>query len=357
LVFGKVQRARTISCAVRFGGARALLWLTCGLLAAQALLAAGEAWASSRKALGAVDAARAGPAAPDAGAGVSDVLRVGPQRRIKSIAEAARIAKNGDIILIDAGVYRECAVWRASDLVIRGAQPGKVIVRGQACEGKALFVIKGDRTTVDGVTFAYAAVPDRNGAGIRQEGRDLTVRRSVFFRNQSGILTMGLPDGSLTIEDSRFLENGGCPDRCGHALYAGALRKLLVRRSIFKSTQDAHHIKSRAAETEIVDSVIEDGDAGNSSFLIDVPNGGAVTIRHNTLVKGPESANVLTAIRVGAEGVRHPTPYILVEDNRFANRMRLPTVFFWNDTQTRATLRNNQLDGLVLPSRGRRGPS
>ena len=64
----------------------------------------------------------------------------------------------------------------------------KLDAAGQASQGKAIWVIQGDDTTVESVVFTGAAVVDKNGAGIRQEGKNLTVRRCYFHDNEDGIL-------------------------------------------------------------------------------------------------------------------------------------------------------------------------
>src|SRR5207248_9693303 len=67
-----------------------------------------------------------GRAAPDdtretqAGAQPS-LLRVGPERELKRPSAAAQIARDGDVIEIDAGVYDgDAAGWRPHRPVIRG---------------------------------------------------------------------------------------------------------------------------------------------------------------------------------------------------------------------------------------------
>ena len=61
-------------------------------------------------------------------------------------------------------------------------------MRDRACAGKAIWVIAGDDVTVENITFSGARVPDQNGAGIRAEGKNLTVRSSRFYDNENGIL-------------------------------------------------------------------------------------------------------------------------------------------------------------------------
>ena len=88
-------------------------------------------------------------------------------------------------------------------------------------------MIAGDRTTVDRIELSGATVPDRNGAGIRQEGTDLTVTRSWFHDNENGILTGADPDSDVVITRSRFFRNGA-GDGFSHNLYVGAVRSLTV---------------------------------------------------------------------------------------------------------------------------------
>ena len=55
---------------------------------------------------------------------------------------------------------------------------------------------------VDRIELSGAAVPDLNGAGIRQEGTDLTVTRSWFHDNENGILTGADADSDVVITRS-----------------------------------------------------------------------------------------------------------------------------------------------------------
>jgi hypothetical protein len=49
------------------------------------------------------------------------VLHVGPSRELKVPSQAAKEARNGDIVEIDAADYRgDVAVWNQNDIVIRG---------------------------------------------------------------------------------------------------------------------------------------------------------------------------------------------------------------------------------------------
>jgi len=124
---------------------------------------------------------------------------------------------------------------------------------------------------------------------------------------------------------------------------------VIVRRSHFADTRICHHLKSRAARTEVTDSALLDGPESNTSYLVDTPNGGDLLLRGNRLVKGPRTDNPLTAVTIGAEGVRHPTDSLVIEDNHFINRLSLPLFFVFNRSNASVRLARNRLDGLVVP--------
>jgi hypothetical protein len=286
-----------------------------------------------------------------ASAGSAATLEVGPNRRLTVPSEAARIARDGDTIVIDEGDYVDCAVWTRRHLVIEGKGRGAVI-RRRVCDEKGVFVTVGDHITVRNLTFAEARAPSHNGAGIRAEGRDLTVRNCRFVDNENGILSSPAPDSTILVTQSEFRGNGSCESACAHAIYAGGIGLLRVEHSRFSGTRQGHDIKSRARRTELIGNVIEDGPDGSSSYLIDIPNGGATLIESNRMAKGPRSDNPGTAISIGAEGVSNPTPWLIVRNNRFTNRQAVRTVFVRNLTGTEARLTDNVLRGDVTPLDG-----
>ena len=90
-------------------------------------------------------------------------------------------------ILIAPGVYHQCTVQAGGVITFKAVQPGTAIFEGTACEGKAAFVLRGQGSVVDGVVFRGIHVGDGNGAGVRTEIGDLTVRNSTFLDSQEGI--------------------------------------------------------------------------------------------------------------------------------------------------------------------------
>ncbi|MFZ2006000.1 MAG: right-handed parallel beta-helix repeat-containing protein [Stellaceae bacterium] len=284
---------------------------------------------------------------------VARTLMVGPGQPYSSPSEAANAAQDGDQVLIAAGDYTDCAVWRANNLTIAGTAPNAAaIIGGPTCQGKGLFVAVGNDIVVRNLTLKGARDQDHNGAGIRGEGNNLTVDGVKFLDNEEGILAAGSGTSKILVENSSFARNGICEGACAHAIYVGPVDLLRVEHSTFSDTLEGHHIKSRAHQTEVVDCVIADTDEGTASLLIDIPNGGNLIVHDNTMQKGPKAENHLAAIRIGEEGVTNPVDRIEITDNKFRNSGDHPTAFVWNDTKTPAILRDNQLAGDTVPLHG-----
>ena len=273
------------------------------------------------------------------------LLSVGPGEPYPTPSAAAAEAHDGDTVRIRPGTYRDCAVWRADRLTLEGV--GEVRVTGPSCQDKGLWVIKGRGTTVRNITFSGATSSSRNGAGIRQDGPDLLVEHSRFHDNENGILTGADESSSITIRDSRFERNGKCEPECAHGIYVGRVGWLTVQRSVFREQRIGHHIKSRALVTEVSDSVIEDGEIGTASYLINLPNGGSALIRGNRLQKGPLSDNPQVAIAIGEEGATNPGSVYLIQRNGFVSDLPETTLLVRNRSPVPALLGGNAIEGRV----------
>jgi hypothetical protein len=281
-------------------------------------------------------------------------MSVGPEKQFKNPSEAAAVAQDGDTVEIYPGKYIDCAVWRANDLKIVGKGPADdIVIAEKTCDGKGIFITVGKNIVVRNLTLARARVPDANGAGIRVEGANLKIDGVKFRNNQNGILTAPDAASVLEIVNSEFVENGTCENEagCAHGIYINHIGKVIVRDSKFFASKEGHHIKSRAYETEILNTEIKDGEKGNASYLIDVPNGGGVHIENCTMQKGANSSNRTAAISIGAEGVTQKTPQLIIKGNTFVNSGR-PTTFVFNVTATPAILTGNSITGEVRTLRG-----
>jgi hypothetical protein len=227
---------------------------------------------------------------------VARTLAVGSGLDFATPSEAARTAADGDTVTIAAGTYYDCAIWHAGHLTIAGAGSETAVITDKACAAKAAFVIQGDGVTVSGLTFQRIRVPDGNGAGIRAEGRDLTVRDSRFINNEVGILAGG--GGSLLVTGSSFGANkGGTPEHPLGAVSATGLDRLRIEHSVFERVRGGLQVWSSAGRTEIMDSHLLDEGGGMSGPLVSV-DGGVVIVTGNTIDLAPGAAERPGAILV-----------------------------------------------------------
>jgi hypothetical protein len=284
----------------------------------------------------------------------AETLAVGPNAPYKTLGDAMAKLKNGDRITLAPGEYFECAIIGNDNVTIEGTgADGAAVLTDKACGGKGILVTQGDNITIRNVTLARARVPDMNGAGIRNESQHLLVDRVRFVNNQNGILTGGPADGgTMIVKDSYFEKNGGCFPACTHGIYANRLGLLRVEGSTFVETKQAHHIKSRAARTEVLNTTTRDGPEGTASYHIDLSNGGDLIVRNNTMVKGPKAENRSAIIMIGAEGVTQRTREIKVENNRVTNEGGYETTFVVNNTAEDAILSGNRYTGRIVALRG-----
>lgn len=267
-------------------------------------------------------------------------IRVGATGDVRTIAEAASLARDGDIVEVEAGTYRrDVAVWLQRALTIK-AVGGRVrlLADGAHAEGKAIWVIRNGEFTIEGFDFVGARVPDGNGAGIRFERGRLTVRDSRFIDNQMGLLTGNHADSQLTIERCEF---SGPTDgeRWYHNLYVGLIDRLVVRDSWSHSARVGHLLKSRARENHIVGNRLVDGD-GNASYELEFPNGGIALVSDNRIEQSARSSNPVI-VSIGAEGYRWPVNELEMTGNTVVNRRHGPAVFVRAWGAMRATLRDN----------------
>ena len=247
-------------------------------------------------------------AAPSAVPGVAPpratILGVGPGERISSITEAARQARDGDIIEIKPGEYRgQPAVWTQRDITIRGVGKRPVMIAdNQLAEDKGIWVVRGERIRIENIEFRGARVSDMNGAGIRFERGSLTILRCAFFDNEMGILTANSPELSLQVVDSEFANAPRTTNDFHHLIYVGRIGKFVLRGSQFRNGFYGHLVKSRARESYLLYNAIVDGPQGHASYEIDLPNGGLVYMIGNVIGQGAESENEVV-ISYGAEGL------------------------------------------------------
>ncbi|MEX2616429.1 MAG: right-handed parallel beta-helix repeat-containing protein [Alphaproteobacteria bacterium] len=242
-------------------------------------------------------------------------LWVGPGESFSTLSGAVGASQDGDTIFIRAGVYANDFATINHPLSIIGVGGmAHLTASTEISNGKAILVTNAD-TVIENLEFSGAAVADRNGAGIRQQSGDLTVRDSYFHNNENGILSASNSTSQIAIENSTFDRNGNGTNSTHH-LYIGRVESLTVTDSTFTEARDVTHIQSRAFSTTVANSTFDDT-GGTASYLINLPNAGEGVITGNTLVYS-ETAGNRVAINYGTASLKHPGS-ITVEDNILIN--------------------------------------
>ena len=301
------------------------------------------------------------PATDAAQPAAAATLVVGPGQKVATVTEAARLARDGEVIEIRPGTYRgQPVVWTQDKLIIRGAGERPVMLAdGKSAEGKAIWVVRGGRVQIENVEFRGARVPSLNGAGIRFEKGHLVVRNSAFFDNEMGILTANHADMSLEVVDSEF---GDAPHTQGdlhHLLYVGAIARFSLRGSRFANGYLGHLVKSRARENHILYNMLVDGAGGKASYELEFPNGGVAYVIGNTVGQSARTDNP-KMLSFGAEGGRWPENALYMAHNTLINDFHAGSfVHVWSDKlagDVEVWLLNNLLVGngeLSRPAQGR----
>lgn len=267
------------------------------------------------------------------------VIHVSKRGPIYTTAEAARLAREGDIVEIEAGDYvADVAVWRQRSLTLRGVNGRpRLIASGAAADEKGIWVIRGDDVLVENVEFIGARVPDLNGAGIRSEGRRLVVRRCRFADNENGILG-GRDDSDLEIHNSEF-EYNGAGDGYSHNIYVSG-RRVVVHGNYIARSRVGQLLKSRATTTFVLYNRLS-GEDGTSSYELEFPDGGTAFVIGNLIEQGTRTEN-WKIVEFGAEGYKFAKNELYLSHNTLVNDRTLGGVFvFAAPGEARVTAINN----------------
>jgi hypothetical protein len=268
-------------------------------------------------------------------------LRVGPGRPYTTVRAAAQAARDGDLVLIDAGTYsRDVAAWNASHLIVRGVG-GRPHLRADGAQeaGKGIWVVNGNDFTAENIEFSGARVPDRNGAGIRADiaGR-LTIRSCVFRGNENGILAGA---GEILIDRCVF-DGNGAGDGRSHNMYIWG-RTVTVRHTESRRARVGHNLKTRGETNYILYNRFLDGPDGTASYSVDVPDCGRTYLIGNVIEQGPRSEN-RGIVAYGAESASH-TPELYVVNNTIVNDHPRGGTFLQLGSGARARVVNNLFVG------------
>jgi len=279
-------------------------------------------------------------------------LTVGPGGQFQTIATAVAASHDGDVVQVAAGTYTNDFL-DFSDSITLQAVGGMVVINATVSppNGKAIITegAIGANVTISGFEISGAVVADGNGAAIRYQGGNLTLTNDYIHGNQDGILA-GTPavagTGTISIDSSEFASNGSGSGST-HNIYVNDVALLQITNSYIHDAVVGHEIKSRAENTVITGSRIDDGPTGTASYSIDLPNGGNATITDNVIQQGPQTQNS-GIIAYGEEGSLHTGTTVLVSGNTILNDLNKASASaLWNATAADLTFSNNLVYGLT----------
>jgi hypothetical protein len=286
------------------------------------------------------------PAAKALGA---NTLQVGPGKTYTKPCAAIAAAQTGDTIEVDAaGNYAgDTCAWTTDGLTIRGVNGrAKIDLTGVTpAQQKGIFTIGGNASaTIESFELSGAAISaaaGNNGAGIRHQGLNLTVRDCYIHDNQDGILAAPATanTGAILVESSEFSHNGA-GDGYSHNMYIGDFASFTLQFSYSHDGNVGHLFKSRAFVTSVLYDRITDEAGGTASYEVDIPNGGTAYVIGNIIEQSASTQNP-TILTFGEEGT--PVGYdthLFVVNNTFINDLGHGT-FVADTTSTPAVIENN----------------
>jgi hypothetical protein len=273
------------------------------------------------------------------------VYEVGAGKTYSKPSALMGLLADGDTVYIDAGIYEgDAAVWTANNLLIKGTGGlAHMKANGVHAQGKAIWVITGDNCIIDHIEFSECSVPDENGAGIRMEGTNLTVRHCYFHHNENGILAGSNSNSNIVVEFCEFAHNG-FGDGFTHNIYINHIQSFTLRFSYMHHAHIGHNAKSRAYHNFILYNRIMDENNGDASMLLDLPNGGFSLVMGNLFMQGPQATNK-RLISYGSESLTNPVNKLYVVNNTMLNKRHTGTFVYVENGTSTAKLINNLFCG------------
>jgi hypothetical protein len=281
-------------------------------------------------------------------------LSVGAGKTYATPCQAFAAAKSGDIVEITGNATYSgdvCGI-SASNLTIRGVNGRpKIDAAGKNAMGKATWVVQGSNIVIENVEMYGAKVPDQNGAALRLEGTNFTLRSSYLHDNENGILSGANTASNILIEYSEFARNG-YGDGYSHNLYIGNVGSLTFRYNYSHDANVGHNLKSRARVNTIAYNRFSSTPAGQEgarkpSYEVDLPNAGTAYVIGN-VIQQPASSNNPALLAFGEEGASNPTQDLYVINNTFLNEdsSRGTFIMIGGGVSTPARIQNNIFGGV-----------
>jgi len=278
-------------------------------------------------------------------------LSVGPGKAFSAPCAAVAAARDGDTIEIEGGTTYKgdaCKIAR-NGLTIRGVNGRpRIDAAGKENGGKGTWVVTGNDIVVDNVEMTGAKVADQNGAALRLEGTNFTLRHGFLHDNENGILSGHNENSDILIEYTEFGHNG-FGDGQTHNLYIGKARSLTFRYNYSHDANVGHNLKSRAMTNTIVYnrfSSTNPGDKGSTasgqpSYEIDLPNAGTSYVIGN-VIQQPAANQNPSIVAYGEEGATNPGQDLYFVNNTVVNDFAGGTFLFVSGkVSTPALIQNN----------------
>ncbi|HXI87700.1 MAG TPA: right-handed parallel beta-helix repeat-containing protein [Parvularculaceae bacterium] len=260
-----------------------------------------------------------------------------PKGDSAALIRSIETAKKGATVTVPAGEYDIADVKIPKDINLVGQ--GEVVFYSSRKLEKGLLVPGWDASLrVENITFEDAVSYDDNGAGIRNDGLNLTVINCRFINDQDGILATGRDEGKIEIVHSEFI-GSGAGDGYSHGIYVSSGHSLAIKDSRFVGTRYGHHVKSLADITTITGSTFDDAD-GHTSYAVDASRGGAVTITGNSFLKAADADNNALFnydLTRGGKAIS-----LTISGNKIVNRRR-GAILLRNPTALKPVIKNNRL--------------
>jgi hypothetical protein len=277
------------------------------------------------------------------GAASAATLQVGPGKQFAAPCAALAVAANGDTIQIDPVLYSgDVCAFSQSNLTIQGVNGrAHIDANKKSAQGKGIWVPSGSNITIENIEFSGATSTSKNGAGIRAEGVNWTVRNCYFHDNQDGILESNIAGSNILIEYSEFARNG-YRDGMSHNLYIGHAGSLTFQFNYSHDSVVGHLLKTRAATNYILYNRLSD-ESGSGSYEIDIPNGGTSYVIGNLIEQGVHSQNstILSYLEEGVNAL-NPGMDVYVVNNSFVNDLTSGTFVVLGAADTvPAVIKNN----------------
>ena len=283
---------------------------------------------------------------------------VGPTRTYKTPCQAIAVAAEGDTIMIDyspstgpgVGYYDDTCAWTTNNLTligVRGPGGARPVLNcaglkdtgntGHLANWKGIWNPEGNNTVIKNLEFENARVSladGANGAGIRQNGVNLTVVNCYFHDNQMGILESNIAGSNIVIRNSEFYHNGAyiTPEDVnngywGHNVYIGHCSSLVFEFNYSHDVAYGHLLKTRAAVNYILYNRITQETGTTTSIEVDIPNGGTSYVIGNEIQKAPKAGNqhMLEYLEEGTN-TDNPGYDLYVVNNTFVNQYNSPSL-------------------------------